>query len=705
MKIENVKEATVISNVPQEDKVEMSISLKGMIHLMGTLTNLYKDPELAVIREYYTNGLDAHAAAKITKPVEVKLPTWDDPSYIVRDFGIGMSKEDLKEIYSKYGESTKLDTNDELGAFGLGAKSGLTICTQFTVVSVKNGMKATALVSKSETGANTVNVISNVPTTEGNGTTVQIPVKSKMYEFVTKAHKFFAFSKPGTVLVDGRQPEYAFDKSQKIENPADPDMQIYVQPKSDGESYVLMGPVPYALSQAEIEASLGRLGVVANRGFVRMPKFFIVPIGSVHLTGAREGLRFSDQTNAVVDAHMSFLVNDLKKIAKTKIDEATSYEEFSELHKHWNSVISIDRKYKGEEVPFRFSVDEDIREISRASYGNSSHSVSQWFRLDVNYHRYLVKGFKADDYKKLNGYLTPYLTSLGKSEGDFMITDSVDVFDNKWVKFSEKITIIDGADIIEKGREQRKKDRLAASKAGGTAKKTKISYPILNVDEDSITWVEHPEIADDTPYLAISEAHGSVADLIRGTYRNIGHDRKIASQTANHFSLVTDAKEIILLNNSRTVKALLQRVPKTYSLVKEINAKVDDLKGLITPDLVRHNTVSTSSWRSFLVNSGINKMIQKIEDPNIVEILSPSKDITVDYQKYTDLRDALNFFRTSGMMPRPMIESEKDQQFIDALDEKYPLMDAINVWSLDGEASEHMVKYFNVIHKELVTQP
>ena len=131
MKID-IKEADVESNITFGEAIEMGISQDGIQHLMSTLTNLYNDPQLAVIREYYTNGLDSHVEAGQTKPVDVYLPTRDNPMYVVRDYGIGMSVDDIKTIYSKYGASTKRGTNTQVGAYGLGCKSALTDAEQFT---------------------------------------------------------------------------------------------------------------------------------------------------------------------------------------------------------------------------------------------------------------------------------------------------------------------------------------------------------------------------------------------------------------------------------------------------------------------------------------------------------------------------------------------------------------------------------------------
>jgi sensor histidine kinase regulating citrate/malate metabolism len=115
----------VESNV-QGEKIAMGIDPAAMAHIMSILTDLYSDPEYAVIREYSTNAFDSHIEAGQTRPIEVTLPTDLAPFLTIRDFGIGLDAEGIESIYSLYGASTKRNTNDQVGMLGLGCKSALT---------------------------------------------------------------------------------------------------------------------------------------------------------------------------------------------------------------------------------------------------------------------------------------------------------------------------------------------------------------------------------------------------------------------------------------------------------------------------------------------------------------------------------------------------------------------------------------------------
>lgn len=694
MKIE-VKEATVTSNVPQNNVTAMAIDVAGMAHIMGVLTNLYKDPELAVIREYYTNGVDAHIASGNTSPVLVTLPSWDSPNYTVQDFGVGMSEWDIKNVYSQYGASTKRDSNTQVGAFGLGCKSAFTITNQFTVVSVKDGERVTTLFTKHTSGSYEANLVSKVATDAPNGTTVKIPVPSrKLHEFMTKAERFFSFSTPGQVLVDGKEPVSAFDSAERIVDPNDDSLEVYLKPKNDGDSYVVMGNIPYELSRTEIESSLRRLNRSSSGAFVRMPKYFPVPIGAVDLTPSREGLQFTEKTTKLVDRLMTFLLEDMKKIAQESLDSAKTLEEFFELYKHWSTMISVNREWNGKTVPIEIHLSESARTITRNSWGNASHSESAYFRLDRGGERYLVKGFSADKYKKVNGYLTPFLTSQNKSGGTFVISDADDLFDNEWVKLSKNVTIIDASDIIEKGREQRKKERIA--NAGPASKREKVKYPVLFIDEEEIRWTQYDLIAEDAPYIAAADVTGGAASLIRESYSRM-YDRAISTDVVEMFQEITDSNEIILLSGNRTVDALEKRVKKTSSLIPVIKEKREEAKKLATAEVIRYHSVAQSGWKRFLKDTGIDKMIKDLKDTRIVEIIEPTPATKTAYRDYQSAAKAQNYLQPIG---EGQFDAIGQTNATAELDRKYPLINSINTWSLDTKGQKHIVKYLNMIHED-----
>ena len=148
----NSNEMVKTLGVQNKEQSEFKMNFNAQVADILSST-LYKFRDLAVIRELISNALDSHVAAKVTEPIKVTLPTKEFPTFIVEDFGVGMSKEFLLDLYSTYFFSSKRETNDEVGGFGLGSKSPFAVSSSFNVLSRKDGMETH--ISCSKLGDNT----------------------------------------------------------------------------------------------------------------------------------------------------------------------------------------------------------------------------------------------------------------------------------------------------------------------------------------------------------------------------------------------------------------------------------------------------------------------------------------------------------------------------------------------------------------------
>jgi len=100
----------------------MSLDLDSAQILMQMLSkNLYSDSIGSTIRECASNALDSHRRAGVDKPIIVSFKSNASNNYefSVEDFGIGLDADDVKNIISKYGKSTKRNSANELGMMGL----------------------------------------------------------------------------------------------------------------------------------------------------------------------------------------------------------------------------------------------------------------------------------------------------------------------------------------------------------------------------------------------------------------------------------------------------------------------------------------------------------------------------------------------------------------------------------------------------------
>lgn len=203
----NAVEVTNLLPSSGAHKGTMGISSDGARFLAHLLTDLYSDPVLATVRELISNGQDAVRLLPegSTGKVYVDLPTSLSQQFVVRDEGVGMTREELLSAYVNFLGSTKRDNFDQIGAYGLGAKAPLSYATSFVVRTVKNGM-ATVLTLSRETEGNGYEILSHTPTEEASGTTVTVPVLAQDMAKFYKALEGYKHL-PGTVeVISGGKP-------------------------------------------------------------------------------------------------------------------------------------------------------------------------------------------------------------------------------------------------------------------------------------------------------------------------------------------------------------------------------------------------------------------------------------------------------------------------------------------------------------------
>jgi hypothetical protein len=316
-------------------KVGMEIDSSAMAHIMSILTDLYSDPELAVIREYSTNALDAHVEAGNKAPIQVFTPSALSPYFKIKDFGIGLSVDDIVSMYSKYGASTKRGTNDQVGMLGLGAKSALTLVPQFSLTSVKDGVRIVVSVSRAADGSGQMEIIDTKATDEPNGVEVSIPVP-RSHNFAGKCRNFFRFWKQGTVLVDGKEPEFITGR---------PVGDKFIINNELSQDYVVMGNVAYPVKEGLYAEGYShrQLGIVA-----------FVNIGDVNFTPSREHLHYTPKTKETIRELQKEFSTKLIKAAQEDISGAPSYAEAWKRSKQWKTSFYGrlgDFTYKDHKIP------------------------------------------------------------------------------------------------------------------------------------------------------------------------------------------------------------------------------------------------------------------------------------------------------------------------------------------------------------------
>jgi len=319
----------VQTNTSATETRVMGIHAEALAAVTDSMTNLYSNPHLAVLREYSTNAWDAIIAAGSTSPVRVSLPDDLDPRLVVSDDGIGMSKDEVLTFFSQYGASNKRDVNTQIGSFGFGCKAAFAIADQFVVTAVRDYYRTVALFARNSEGIGTASIMSHEPTEAANDVEVAVPVNDTG-AMCAAATTFFAAWEPGTVEVDGEE-----FRSLSTVGVLIGDVRLLDRKEaeefgsSNYRTHVVMGNVSYPVASSDAD------GCWSDSLMVYAHTYIYAGIGDVDIVPSREGLRNTDRTKAFLRAaRRRFDTESVRYVEAAIAACPTWYDAARTLHQH-----------------------------------------------------------------------------------------------------------------------------------------------------------------------------------------------------------------------------------------------------------------------------------------------------------------------------------------------------------------------------------
>ena len=274
----------------------------------------YNNPVLAVIREYCCNALDIHSVTKQTRPFIVALPSAAEPMFRIRDWGTGLSHDEMRKVYFAYLNSTKDNSNDQVGGFGLGSKSAFGYVDMYTVTSFQDGWKSVYSAFRGPTRDPQLSLVERVETDEPDGIEVCVPVRAAdIYRFANETQNVLQFFDPGTFeLIGGTVTSF---------NPAvkgdgwmtSTDLKKQTYHSYNVQAKVKMGPVAYKVDWTQVGDSIPLNGLIID-----------VPMGSVTLPFTREEVSIDEKTKLVLRDRLDEVRKDALKQLMAEIEGAPS---------------------------------------------------------------------------------------------------------------------------------------------------------------------------------------------------------------------------------------------------------------------------------------------------------------------------------------------------------------------------------------------
>lgn len=348
MKIDMANTTITESNVLDIEEVEMKFSESALPHLTRMFVNLYNNPDEAVYREILFNAIDATKKSGSSEKVEVYLPTSDTPVLTIVDKGVGMSLEDLKRN-CQFGGTDKNEENDSVGGFGLGFKSPLSITSQFSVESIKNGERTVVTISNSEDGICRMSVLLKEETELPNGTTVSVPVKN-VHLMREVAEKYSEYA-PQIITYFNRHDYPRFQEKSHYTNLTKVFDGFYeTSGYYDREMVLVMGGVPYTVPYNDLYFHIPEL-----RDLLKTKYILEAPIDAITLSPNREGIQFNQKTkDTIKELLFDKLLEYVEECKKFLEDSETYLEAYDKYLK--NAIRSFigagDAKWNGVSIGF-----------------------------------------------------------------------------------------------------------------------------------------------------------------------------------------------------------------------------------------------------------------------------------------------------------------------------------------------------------------
>ncbi|QFP93806.1 hypothetical protein [Pectobacterium phage Wc4-1] len=314
--------APVVKSSASLETAQASVAMTP--HMFQILSSgIYQHKERAVIRELSANAKDTQIeAGNPDQPFDVHLPNKLEPYFEVRDYGTGMTHDQVMSLYLTYGASTKRDTDDAIGGLGIGSKSPFAIAQSFAVTSYKDGTVRRYTIYMEE-GIPQVTKLTETPTTEPNGVAVRVAVSlDKIDKFLEEAARIYEHFpiKPNLnreiASIYGHLPILAEEKDE---------FRIYSGRNNSNQvsAGIVMGNIEYPINLWDIFSNLDDVIPPFLRHSIQHALIYL-PIGAVNIAASRESLQLTDGTKDVIAGIFSKVSDKILKSFQDKVDAETT---------------------------------------------------------------------------------------------------------------------------------------------------------------------------------------------------------------------------------------------------------------------------------------------------------------------------------------------------------------------------------------------
>lgn len=298
-----------------------TIDANEMRYISSLLRNNYSNVILATARETIANAVDANKSS--SRQIEITAPTRLSPTFIVRDFGAGLSESELFGLYTKYGRSTKRSDNGSIGGFGIGRFAPLSYTDSFTVTSRHDGTEIVISVYVDESGDTRFTKLSETRASEPSGLEISVAVKSEDFaNFQKEINKVIRYSDQAFVCKN-----FSRQAQEWIIKNAD----WGVQKERGNTPVIVMGGISYPLNLDNLSNhpfANSKIYRAFQSSYVSDFFVFFFPVGSVALHHSRENLEYNANTKNFIARAIAKLETEIKEQIQKEIDLISDSQKF-----------------------------------------------------------------------------------------------------------------------------------------------------------------------------------------------------------------------------------------------------------------------------------------------------------------------------------------------------------------------------------------
>ena len=348
---ENQNTVVTVGDI-QENQV--SIDPKNIEHIITILSsNLYSNPEESFLRETVSNAWDAQVEANNTKdPIILSFKEGndylEDTTIAIRDFGTGISPERFKEVYLNIGSSTKRQSNEFIGGFGIGKFSALAVSDTVHITSFYEGKEYYYLMVKNGSKIN-IDLVNTAPTDQPNGVEVKIQVSRFKGESIYKSIPVLSYIPNLYIHKEGDYKAKDFNERviTKYKN--------FNVCNTVNRTHILLGNILYRIDKYKFPILTREVEIILENIAIKFE------IGELTVTPNREDILYTDETIAKINEKINAVMEEIEEIFKQQ-----NNKDFSNIIEYWLYLNSAKKIILGD-----FTIDAEyswLRDLTSATY-------------------------------------------------------------------------------------------------------------------------------------------------------------------------------------------------------------------------------------------------------------------------------------------------------------------------------------------------